>query len=81
MPEKTKKGCCKDEQQLIKVDDGHQKAIIEYTFNKIACEVIINPIFTFYFKQNYIKALIPLINAPPPKQNNAIIKLVCCYRI
>lgn len=46
MKEQSKKGCCQDDLKFYKLDDSHQKAVSEYSFNFFADAAV--PGYTSY---------------------------------
>ena len=81
MKEKNKKGCCKEEKKLIKIEKAQQKTTIDYKFLFEPSTAILTA-FTYYsFAETTIAESLPKANAPPPKQGVPFYILNCTYRI
>ena len=81
MVEKNKKGCCKDEHKQIKLSTDHQKAFTAFNYNTLISPAIVSDFIKVTFPQKQINALLPKVNAPPPKQAIPIYILNCIFRI
>ncbi len=73
-----KKGCCKDEEQKIKLTDEHQKSITNFSSLQ-PFEVIIKQIYpTEEVINKFTTTLVNVILHPPPKINKQNFEILYC---
>lgn len=80
----TKKGCCKDEQKLIKLQDEHKKVIQDFYFNFFAAQTLPTPFFNYDFQPTYYNSVVTekLQLPPPPLISTVRLHLLnCVFRI
>lgn len=79
---KESKGCCKDEQKIVKLENDQKISDASFQFSQIPVEAI-TPVFSDYSFE-YVSSLTeeyPLTHAPPRTQNVALFVLNCDFRI
>jgi hypothetical protein len=64
--EATKKGCCKDEEQKIKITDEHQKSITENYIGFVFNFIYSQPIYISFILHTFSTTLISTTFHPPP---------------
>src|SRR5258705_4966948 len=79
---KESKGCCKDEQKQVKLENDQKVAEAAINLSQIPAEATA-PIFTYYSFEYFssLKELYPLTHAPPRTKNIALFVLNCDFRI
>lgn len=79
---KESKGCCKDEQKIVKLENDQKISDASFQFSQVPFESI-SPVFSDYSFE-YVSSLTeeyPLSHAPPRTQNVALFVLNCDFRI
>ena len=79
---KESKGCCKDEQKIVKLENDQKISEASFQFSQTPSEAI-SPAFSDYSIE-YVSSLTeehPLTHAPPRTQNVALFVLNCDFRI
>jgi hypothetical protein len=79
---KESKGCCKDEQKIVKLENDQKISDASFQFIQIPSEAI-SPVLVDYSLE-YVSSLTeeyPLTHAPPRTQNVALFVLNCDFRI
>jgi len=79
---KESKGCCKDEQKIVKLENDQKISEASFKFLQIPVEATA-PIFSDYSLE-YVFSLTegyPLTHAPPRTQNISLFVLNCVFRI
>jgi hypothetical protein len=79
---KESKGCCKDEQKQVKLENDQKVTEAAINLSQIPAEVI-TPLFSDYSFQyvSSITEVYPVTHAPPRTQNVALFVLNCDFRI
>ncbi|MDP9229920.1 MAG: hypothetical protein M3O67_04500 [Bacteroidota bacterium] len=80
---KQTKGCCKDEQKQVKLENDQKVTEAAIHLAQISAEAI-TPIFSDYYSFKYASSLTedyPVIHAPPQSENVALFVLNCVFRI
>lgn len=79
---KESKGCCKDSQKQIKLENDQKLSEVSIKVEKVAIETI-SPFFADYsFKYvSFLTEEYPLTHAPPPITHIPLFVLNCVYRI
>jgi hypothetical protein len=75
-------GCCKDEQQQIKLDDDHKLVEGYYTWNFFTPAILISP----YYSEVDLAVIPaskghPVSHSPPLKGKSPTYLLICVFRI
>lgn len=76
------KGCCKDEQSVVKLQNDQKISEASFQFSQIPVEAITPSIFDDSFE--YVSSITednPLSHAPPRTQNVSLFVLNCDFRI
>ena len=81
MPEKNKKGCCKDEHKQLKIEKVQQKTNYDYNFSFKSFPAIFTTSAYYSSAEKKITKNLLKANAPPPKQGAPIYILNCTYQI
>lgn len=81
MKEKNKKGCCKEEKKLIKIEKAQQKSTVDYKFLPAPSTAILTAYTYYSFSETTIQESLPKANAPPPKLGVPVYILNCTYLI
>ena len=79
---KESKGCCKDEQKIVKLENDQKVTDAAIHLAQISAEAI-TPVFSDYSFE-YVSSLIEensATNAPPRAQNVSLFVLNCVFRI
>lgn len=78
---KEKKGCCHTESKIIKLQDAHQLAKVNFNLPETAVESfsqIASLIFTIPSQEKYLSLS---YHSPPDKRDNAVYLHNCVFRI
>ena len=81
--EKENKGCCKDEQRFVKLENDQKISDASFKFSQISPNTI-TPGFSLDCCFEYIAALtkeFPVINGPPQTGNVSLFVRNCIFRI
>ncbi|MEQ1554296.1 MAG: hypothetical protein ABL929_08970 [Ferruginibacter sp.] len=73
----SKKGCCKDEKKVVKLDTDHQKSISDFNFKSFVSNYFLRPSF-YYDTPIFVFDDVTYINFHPPP-NTTIQKLHILY--
>lgn len=79
---KESKGCCKDEQKIVKLQNDQKISEASFQFSQLAVEAI-TPFYSDYSFE-YASSLTeeyPFTHAPPRTQNISLFILNCVFRI
>ena len=79
---KESKGCCKDEQKIVKLENDQKISEASFQFSQLPAEAITHVFSDYSFE--YVSSLTeenPVTNAPPRTQNVALFVLNCVFRI
>jgi hypothetical protein len=79
---KENKGCCKDEQKIVKLENDQKISEASLQLSQISAEAV-TPIFSDYSLEyiSSITEVYPVTHAPPGTQNVSLFVLNCIFRI
>lgn len=82
MKESESNGCCKDEQQFLKIDKEQKTSTTSYQLPQFASDALIHN--SFELSSAYVPSLMeehPLVKAPPRSQKLPLFIRNCIFRI
>ena len=79
---KESKGCCKDEQKTVKLENDQKISNAFFQFSQIPVEAVTHSFsdYTFEYASSLTEKF-PITNAPPRTQNISLCVLNCVFRI
>lgn len=82
MKDRERNGCCKDEQQLLKIDKEQKTSNVSYQLPQFTSDALIHT--SFELTSIYVPSLMeehPFAKAPPRGQNLPLFIRNCVFRI